>query len=170
MSVKAEPVPTSVLYRKPAIESAGGVVATAPVTVTLKRLSSDGDRDALMAALKKGGSAEARQWLQKQGDFGTVQVCARQTPVKYAYARSSGGGRLITVVTADPIVFIGAGLADAKPKAGFDLGLVMLETAASGPGRGEMVPATKIRLNADGAIVTEDYSGEVVTLANVVKR
>jgi hypothetical protein len=152
------------------VKSAGGVSATAPVTVTLKRYSSDADRDALMAALKKGGSADARQWLQKQGDFGTVQVGARQTPIKYAYARSSGGGRLITVVTADPIVFIGAGLPETKPKTGFDLGLVMLETAASGPGRGELVPATKIRLNADGAIVTEDYSGEVVTLANVVKR
>jgi hypothetical protein len=152
------------------VKSAGGVSATAPVTVTVKRYSSDADRDALLAALKKNGSAEARQWLQKQADLGTVQVGARQTPIKYAYARSTGGGRLITLVTADAIAFIGAGLPEAKPKAGFDLGLVMLETMASGPGRGELVPATKIRLNAEGAIVTEDYSGEVVTLANVLKK
>jgi hypothetical protein len=152
------------------MKSAGGVSATAPVTVALKGYSSDADRTALMAALKKGGSADARLWLQKQKDLGTVQVGSRQTPVKYAYSRATGGGRLITVVTADPIAFIGAGLPEAKPKAGYDLGLVILETMASGTGKGELVPATKIRLNAEGAVVTEDYSGELVTLANVTTK
>jgi hypothetical protein len=152
------------------MKTAGGVSATAPVTVTLKGLSSDADRTALMAALKKGGSADARLWLQKQKDLGTVQVGSRQTPIKYAYSRSTGGGRLITVVTSDPIAFIGAGLPEAKPKAGYDLGLVILETPASGAGKGELVPATKIRLNAEGAVVTEDYSGDVVTLANVTTK
>jgi hypothetical protein len=152
------------------VKSAGGVTATAPVTVTLKRYSSDADRASLMAALKKGGTADARLWLQKQGDLGSVQVGTRQTPIKYAYARATGGGRLITVVTGEPIVFIGAGVPDAKPKTGYDLGLVMLDTMTTGPGRGELVPATKIRLNADGAIATEDYSSDVVMLTNVVKR
>ena len=152
------------------MKSAGGVSATAPVTVTLSGYSSDADRAALMAALKKGGTAEARLWLQKQGGVGTVQIGKQQTPIKYAYARSTGGGRLITVVTAEPIAFIGAGVPDAKQKTGYDLGLVMLDTMASGAGHGELVPATKIRVNADGAIATEDYSGEVVMLSNVTKR
>jgi hypothetical protein len=152
------------------VKSAGGVVATAPVVVTVKRYSSDADRDALMGALKKGGSADARQWLQKQSDLGTVQVGARQTAIKYVYARSTGAGRLITVLTGSPIAFIGAGVPEAKPTAGFDLGLVMLETMPAGPGRGELVPATKIKVNADGAVVTEDYSGEVITLSNVVMK
>jgi hypothetical protein len=152
------------------VKSAGGVSATAPVTVTLKSYSSDADRAALMSALKKGGTAEARSWLQKQHDVGTIQVGKQLTPIKYAYARSTGGGRLITVVTATPIVFIGAGLPESRPKSGYDLGLVMLDTLASRPGQGELVPATKIRLNADGAIATEDYSGDVVMLSNVTKR
>ena len=152
------------------VKSAGGVSATAPVTVTLNGYSSDADRAALMSALKKGGTAEARSWLQKQHDVGTIQVGKQLTPIKYAYARSTGGGRLITVVTATPIVFIGAGLPESKPKSGYDLGLVMLDTKTTSPGQGELVPATKIRLNADGAIATEDYSGEVVMLSNVTKR
>jgi hypothetical protein len=77
---------------------------------------------------------------------------------------------LITVVTAVPIVFIGGGLPDAKAKEGFDFGLVILDTAASGGGKGELVPATKISVNADGAVVTQDYSGEVVTLSNVTRK
>jgi hypothetical protein len=151
------------------VKSAAGVKASAPVVVTIKRYSTDADRDSLVAALKKDAAA-ARQLLAKRDDLGTVQVGARQTPIKYAYARSTGGGRLITVVTGEPIAFIGAGLPDAKPKAGFDFGLVLLDTAAKGPGRGELVPATRITVNADGAIVTQDYSGETVTLSNVTRK
>jgi hypothetical protein len=151
------------------VKSAGGVKASAPVVVAIKRYSTDADRDALVAAVKKGGTA-ARDLLAKRDDLGTVQVGGRQTPIKHAYARSTGGGRLISVVTAVPIVFIGGGLPDAKAKEGFDFGLVILDTAASGGGKGELVPATKISVNADGAVVTQDYSGEVVTLSNVTRK
>jgi hypothetical protein len=44
----------------------------------------------------------------------------------------------------------------------------MVELLASGPGHGELMPATKVRMNEQGAIVTEDYSGEVVQLSNAV--
>lgn len=152
------------------VKSAGGVKATAPVVVTIKRFSTDGERDALLAAIKQGGTSSARGVLAKRDDVGTVQIGTRQTPIKYAYARSTGAGRLITVVTAEPMLFLGGGVPDAKPKAGFDLGLVLLDTATKGPGRGELVPATKIRLDADGAIVTEDYSGDVIVLSNVTRK
>jgi hypothetical protein len=66
------------------------------------------------------------------------------------------------------MLFLGGGVPDAKPKSGFDLGLVLLDT--TGKGSGELVPATKIRVNADGAIVTEDYSGEVISLSNVRRK
>lgn len=150
------------------VKSAGGVKASAPVVVTIKRYSTDAERDALLASLKKGGTASARELLAKQADLGAVQVGARQTPIKYAFRRSTGGGQLVTVVTAEPMLFLGGGVPDAKPKSGFDLGLVLLDT--TGKGSGELVPATKIRVNADGAIVTEDYSGEVIALSNVRRK
>jgi hypothetical protein len=152
------------------VKTAGGASASAPLTVTVRRLATDAERDELMAALKQGGTASARALLAKRGDLGTLQLGAQQTPIKYAYARSMGDGQLMTVVTAEPIVFMGAGVPDAKPKTGYDLGLVMLEVGASRPGRGELVPATKVRLNDQGAIVTEDYSAEVVQLTNVVRK
>lgn len=150
------------------VKTASGASASAPVTVTVRQFTTDAQRSELMAALKKGGTASARAVLVKRRDIGTVQLGARMTPIKFAYARPTGDGRLITVVTAEPLVFLGAGLPGAKPTAGYDLGLVMLQMAASGPGSGELVPATKIRLNEQDAIVTEDYSGEVVHLTNVV--
>ena len=81
-----------------------------------------------------------------------------------------GVGGLLTLITDDPIFLLGAGLPNAKPATGYDLGLVLLDVAASGPGTGELVPAAKVKADAQGAIVTEDYSGETVRLSQVIKK
>jgi len=149
------------------VKSAGGVAATAPVSVAVDRFSTDADRDEIMAALKKGGTEAVRLLLLPRPPIGTLKVGNELTALKYIYARKTPGGRLITAVSGSPIAFVGAGVPGAKPKTGFDLGLVILEVTASGPGHGELVPATKVHLDDKGAIVTEDYSGEVVKLSNV---
>jgi hypothetical protein len=152
------------------VKTAGGAAASAPVTVTVDRFSTDAERDQVMSALKSGGSSAARDLLAKRASLGSVKVGSSTVPIKYVYARTTSDGRLITAVTSSPIAFVGAGAPGAPPKAGFDLGLVMLELASSGSGHGELVPATKVRVNDQGAIVTEDYSGEVVRLSNVAKK
>ena len=150
------------------VAGGSGAQASAPVRVVVDRLSTDAERDELMAALKKGGTAGVRALLSARDQIGSLHVGATQTPIKYVYARPMGDGRLITVMTATPIAFLGAGLPASKPTAGFELGLVLLEVAASRPGSGELVPAAKVRVNDQGGIVTEDYSADVVKLSNVV--
>src|SRR4051794_30400617 len=150
------------------VKTAGGTSASAPLTIVIERFATDAERDALLAAVKKGGTAAARALLLPRTPVGTVKVGSSSTEIKYAYARSTGGGRLITVVTGSPIAFIGASLPGAPAKTGYDLGLVLLETAATGPGHGELSAAAKITVNEQGAVVTQDYSGEVVKLTNVV--
>jgi hypothetical protein len=142
----------------------------ANMTVTVNRLATDAERDALLAAVKQGGTAAARALLRGKADVGTLQLGSRPATIKYAYARSVGDGRLLTLITADPIVLLGAGLPEAKPAAGYDLGLVLLEVAASGPGKGELVPAAKVKIDAQGAVVTEDYSGETVQLTQILRK
>ena len=150
------------------VKSGGGAELSTPVTIVIDRFSTDAQRDELLAVLKQRGTAGVRELLLLWKAIGTVRVGATNTAIKYAYSRTTAGGRLITAVTGLPIVFIGAGLPGAKPKTGFDLGLVLLDIAAAGPGRGEIAPAAKIRLNEQGAIVTEDYGVEAVQLSNVV--
>lgn len=153
------------------MKTAGGVSASAPVTVVVNHFASDADHGALVGALKKGGTAAVKEWLRNRPDAGTLQLGSRRTPIKFAYSRPTGGGRLITVATAEPIVFTGAGLPGAKTTEGYELGLVLLDLAATGPGRGELSPAAKVRVNDQGAIVTEDYNAsDVVRLSNVVKK
>jgi hypothetical protein len=149
------------------VKGAGGADASAPFTLVVTRFATDDERDALMAVVRKGGTAAAREILAARADVGTIQLGGRHTAVKYAYRRETGAGRLITAITAEPIAFVGAGLPDAKPKAGWDLGLVLLEVPASGSGRGELAPAAKVRVTDQGAIVTEDYGAAIVELTKV---
>ena len=153
------------------VKNAAGASLTAPVTASITRFATDAERDALVAAVKKGGTAAARQLLAKGADVGSIELSSRKTGIKYAYARTLGGGdRLITLITAEPVFFLGAGAPGAKPKEGYDLGLMLIELKASGPGKGELAPAAKVRVDAQNAIVTEDYGAELVQLTNVVKK
>jgi hypothetical protein len=143
--------------------------ASAKLTAVIQTFATDAERDALIAAVGKGGTA-ARDLLARGKDVGSIQVGATKTAVKYAYQRSTGAGRLITLVTAQPIHFVGGDLPGAKPKAGYDLGLVLLDVDPSKPGHGEVAPAAKVKVDAQKAIVTEDYGAEVVRLSNVVRK
>ena len=144
-----------------------GAQTTAPVTIVLTRLTTDKERDTVVDSLKKGGTAGVVQSLKAMGDAGYIEVGARRTPVKYAYVRPVGGGRLITVISPAPIAYLGADLPEAKPKAGFDLALAVLQVKEGGDGFGELAPAATVRVNETGAIQTQDYGAEAVRLTNV---
>ena len=119
-----------------------------PVTASITRYATDAERDAAqLAAGKKDGTAAARRLLANGADVGSIELSSRKTSIKYAYARTLGGGdRLVTLITAQPIFVLGAGAPEARPKEGYDLGLVLLELKASGPGKGEIAPAAKSAL------------------------
>jgi hypothetical protein len=153
------------------VKTAGGASTTAPVTVTINRFAADADRVALVAAVKSGSTGAAREWLAKQKDAGVLQVGGQKATIKYAFARPAGAGRLITIATAEPIALMGAGLPGAKSTAGFELGLLLLDLPSSGSGTGELSPAAKVRVDDQGAIVTEDFAAaNVVHLDKVVKK
>ena len=107
---------------------------TAPVTIVVTRMTTDQERATVVDALKKGGTPAVVQALKALKDAGYIEVGERRTTVKYAYVRPLGGGRLITVIAPTPIAHLGSDLPDAKPKAGFDLALALLEVMDSGPG------------------------------------
>jgi len=140
-----------------------------PVKIGIDRFVSESDRTAVMDLVKAGNGTATRQALAKMASIGYIELGTKRTPVKYAYARSTGAGRLITVLTAEPIFFVGASKPDAKPKEGFDLALALLVLDGSDKGDGELAPAAKVKVDDKGAIVTEEYGREVVRLTNVAK-
>jgi hypothetical protein len=147
----------------------GTTRASADVTVTVQRYASDQERTAVTTALRKGGTAGAQSALSTMKDAGFIQVGDRKTPIKYAGRRSTGSGQLITVVTAEPIFYLGAGVPDAKAKSGFGVAVAFLEVSDGNKGQGELAPAAKIRLDENDALVIEDYGPTVVWLTGIVR-
>jgi hypothetical protein len=47
---------------------------------------------------------------------------------------------------------------------------VLLDLTASGSGHGELAPAAKVRVTAEGAIETEDYAATTVELSKVASK
>jgi len=153
------------------VKTAAGVSVTAPVVISIARWTTDAERTAAGTALKSGGSAALKKALDAMPEAGTIRIGARTTPLKYARALSTGAGRLVTVVASEPILYLGAGAPESKVKAGFDLALASFEVDAAGKGTaGELAPAATIKMDANGALVIEDYGAEVVRLTGISKK
>ena len=145
----------------------GGQGTSEPIRITIERFATETERAAIVGAVKSGGTAAVKAELAKAKDAGTIEIGGRTTPIKYAYARPTGSGRIVTVVTAEPILYLGAGRPDLHPKSGFDLGVALLILDASGAGSGELAPAAKVKTNEAGAIVISDYGDSKLWLKEV---
>lgn len=143
--------------------------ASAPVTIRVDRLISVAERDTFLAVVKNNDQAATRQALAAMPDVGYIELGKKRTPVKYAFSRSTGAGRLITVVAAEPILYLGGTAPDAKPKEGFNFAIAFLILDGSDRGDGELAPATKVKMNDQGAIVTDEYGAEVIRLVSVAR-
>jgi hypothetical protein len=153
-----------------AVKAAGGGSAGAPITVTIDRKLSEREAETLTAAFKRGGPAALRKALEGIAPTGSVRLGAGSvTPTRVTIERPIGGGRLLTILTDQPLLFLGAGVPGAKTKEGYDFAVIDIEVDAQGNGSGTLAPAAKIRMNQD-AFVVEDYGGvEVVRLTAVKK-
>ena len=140
---------------------------TAPVTIVVTRQTTEQERAKVVEALRTGGTPGVATLLKAMADVGYIEIGGRRSGLKYAYGRTTDSGRLITVIAASPIVYLGADIPGAKPKAGFDLALALLDLPGSGSGTGELAPAAKVKVTDAGAIQTEDYGADVVRLTDV---
>ena len=151
------------------VKTADGKTGSAPMTITIDRMMPAGEAAPLVAAFKSGGSDAFRKALVGVAPTGSVKVGdGKVVPTRMSVERTTGGGRLLTIVTDQTLVFIGGGAANAKPKAGYDYAVIDLILDANNAGTGTVAPAAKLKLNGD-AFVVEDYSGEVVRLTAIKK-
>jgi hypothetical protein len=149
------------------VKTAGGASASAPVTITVDRKMPATEAETLVRAFVSGGSDALRKALVGVAPTGVVTVGAgAATPIRIAIERPTSDGRLLTLVTDKPVLFLGGGLPNAKPKEGYDYAVIDLQLNASGGGSGVMAPAAKIK-PLQGVFVVEDYGAELVTLNDV---
>ncbi len=149
------------------VKTASGATASAPVTITIDRKMPQGEADALLAAFNSGGVEGLRKALVGVAPTGSVRLgTGEPTPTRLAVERPTGSGRLLTLVTDKPILFLGAGLPGAKPREGYDFAVIDLEVDESGSGTGTLAPAATVTSKA-GAFVVQDYGAELVRLTGV---
>ena len=159
-AVAAQSVPEG--FTATAAVRKGAVTASAPFSVKITRYGSTAERDAVMKAIRDGGTVAVQRLLETMADAGFIQIGEHRTPIKFAAQRPTGSGRLVTVVTAKPILFLGEGLPASRPREGFEIAVAMLY-----PGDhafGELAPAAKVGVDGSGALLIEDYGTTVVWL------
>jgi hypothetical protein len=144
----------------------GAASASLPVTFTITRMATNPERESVLKALKEGGTAAVQKALRGMPDAGVLQLGDTKTPIKYVSERPIDSGRLLTIATAEPVLFLGGGLPAAKPRAGYEVGLVMLTLDAKYSGTGEFAPAASVGVDS-GALVIQDYGATVVWLTGV---
>jgi hypothetical protein len=152
-----------------AVKTAGSAAANAPVKITVTHKMPQTEADKFIAAYKTGGAAALRKALVGVPPTGSIQIGdGKAVPTRLTLERPTDKGHLITIVTDQPLLFLGAGVPGAKAKEGYDFGVVDLEVDASGSGAGSISPAAKITLK-QGVFVVEDYAAELVRLTAVKK-
>ena len=146
-----------------------GAATTSPVKISIQRFATEAQRKSVMSAIKSGGSPALRGVVVKMPDAGTIEVGGRRTTIKYAFTRPAGAGRLVTAVTAEPILYLGAGMPESKTAPGHDVAVALLVLEGNDTGHGELAPAAKVGTNASGALVVEDYGTAKIWLKGVAK-
>jgi len=155
------------------LKTAAGVSMTAPVVVSISRWTTDSEREKVVAALKAGGTPALQKLVATLPDVGFLQVGQIKTPLRFARTLPVGEGKVVTVTTAQPVFYVGAGMPDAKPtdKAGYDVAVVIFQVDAAGKGDvGDFSPAAKVKFDERGALIVEDYAAEAVRLTGITKK
>lgn len=151
------------------VKTASGATATAPITIVVERKMPQSEADKLVEAFKSGGAPALRKALAGVPPTGSVKLGnGAATPARLTIERPTDKGRLITIVTDQPIVYLGAGVPDAKSKEGYDFGVVDIEVDGTGAGSGTLAGAAKVTLK-QGVFVVDDYSGELIRLTAATK-
>jgi hypothetical protein len=153
------------------VKTAAGASITAPVTIVLSRWTSDDEREKAIAALKQGEAA-LKTAMDAMPEIGTIQLGGRTTPVRFARSLdTAGGGKVVTIVASQPILHLGAGLPEAKPRAGYPFAFATFEVDATGKGTaGDLAPAAKLKIADNGALVVDDYGTEAVRLTAIATK
>ena len=152
-----------------AMKSAGGSTAETPMAFTIERKMAKREADGLLAAFQTGGAAGLRKALAGVAPTGAVRVGAAKTvPSRLTFERATATGKLITIVTDQPVVFMGIGMPAATAKAGYDFAVVELIVDAKGNGTGTIAPAAMVTLK-QGVFAAADRAADTIRLTGVTK-
>jgi hypothetical protein len=143
--------------------SSGGGRLTGTITIQVDRLMEELDFKKVSDALKVNGYLRFLPVLRTLPPVGYVQLGETRTVLKFAHMRANG--KTLVLGSDRPIFFIGGGAPEARPKAGYEMGVIELDLDAQGNGTGTMAAAARVKHTTDGGVAIDDYADKPVKLA-----
>jgi hypothetical protein len=152
------------------VKNASGALS-GTLEVRVSRYTPDFDRKTVETALRQGGYPVFLTALRNAPEVGQVVLAGGQPfTIRYAREKVEGTGRTIVVVTDRPVFFVGAGRADTKARAGYEVAVIEIQLDGTGRGRGTMAAAARVRPDGDGGVLLDDYAEEPIGLINVTRK
>jgi len=150
------------------VASDAGLAGAAYVDIHLDKYSTDKERDALVATFNSGGYPALVTELRKAPQVGTVKIGADTFVVRWAREQRSGENRrTISLVTDKPMLFVGGGNVNAKPREGYELAVIQFDMDDSGVGSGTMAAAAKIKPGGPNGLQIDDYADQPIKLVSI---
>lgn len=144
-------------------------VGDANFSIQIDQYTPDKDLKAMEQALQSGGSEGFVQALKKAPVAGHLKVGDKSFVIRWARQKPTDKGRVISIVTDAPVYFVGAGLPDAKPRAGFDVAVAQMNMDSSGLGEGSIALAATVKPGGQSGVEIQDYAAEPVKLVSIMK-
>lgn len=146
----------------PAANAGGAIIV--PITVQIDRYTPEYARTKMTDGLKYGGYPGFLLALRETAAAGSLQVAGQSFAIRWAREEKAENGRRITLVTDQPVHFIGGGRRGAKPTAGYEVAVVLLNVDAAGRGDGTMAAAARVKPKDVTGVQVDDYAEKPITL------
>jgi hypothetical protein len=150
------------------MSNTAGRTRAGTIDIIIDHWSSPQERDALVAALKEGGTDGLLRSLQKiKEPAGNIRTAGSVGyPLRFAWQTTApDGGRRVIVATDRPVSFLEA---RTQPRTlDYPFLLIDLRVDAAGKGMGKLIPLAKVQLSEDHVVEIENYASEPVRLSEV---
>jgi hypothetical protein len=131
---------------------------TIPMFIRIDRYTPERELTAMTDALKFGGYPGFLKTLRESSKVGELEAAGQTFGVRWARQIATGSGRNVSIVTDQPVLFVGAGRRGAKPTAGFEVAVVQLSLDASGKGTGTMAAAARVKPGGESGVRLDNYA------------
>jgi len=140
-----------------------------PVTIQIDRYTPEHARTTMSDALKHNGYPGFLRALREAPPAGNVDINGRKVTIRWARQVPDATGRQFSFVTDQPIYFVGGALKNAKPKAGYEVGVILMHLDKAGKGDGTIAAAARVKPYEVTGVQLDDYAEKPVKLTAVVR-
>ncbi len=141
---------------------------TVPMTVQIDDYTPDHDRTTMTDALKYTGYPGFLNALREAPKAGTLDVAGDKFTIRWARTVDTDTGRVVTIVTDQPVAFVGQGRRGAKSTAGYEVAVMQLTLDKTGHGTGTMAAAARVKPGGETGVRIDSYAEKPLTLTATV--